>query len=210
MNTTTKLSWLIHPAAFAATLLLVVLAGLTAPREQTLGANLGLILVHGAWAWCGQIVFGLAALAGLLALALRRPLWQRLTLILGRSGLAFWLTYLPLALLVMQLNWGGLFLDEPRWRIPFTFGVVGVLLQIGLTLTNRPQITAAANLAFGLALWWALRSAGNVLHPEAPIGSEAGSIPLVFAVLLGLALLLAAQFSLWQWRRLTGAADEAQ
>jgi hypothetical protein len=36
-----------------------------APVEQTLGANVRLVYLHGAWVWVGIISFGLAALSGL-------------------------------------------------------------------------------------------------------------------------------------------------
>jgi hypothetical protein len=49
----------------------------------------------------------------------------------------FWLTYLPLSLLVQQMNWGGIFWDEPRWRISLMFGMVGLLLQVGLALVEN-------------------------------------------------------------------------
>lgn len=176
-----------------------VLVTLFGPVERTLGANLRLVVQHGAWVWAGKIAFALAGLAGLagLLLARRRPTWTGWSLALGRTGLAFWLTYLPLSLLVMQLNWGGLFLDEPRWKVPFTFGVVAVLLQVGLAVMSIDWLTCAANLAFGAALWVALGSATNVLHPDSPIfGGDSARIQWFFIILLALSLAVGAVFTL--------------
>lgn len=190
-----------QPIGLIVTLLALALAASFAPIERTLGVNLRLILVHGAWAWTGQIAFGLAAICALPGLLLRRAAWHDWSQAWGRTGMLFWLTYLPMSLLVMQLNWGGLFFDEPRWRIPFTFAVVGVLLQAGMLLINSPVFTSAGNLFFGAALWWSLRNAANVLHPDSPIGqSNSLNIQLAFGLLLALILLAALQIAAW-WKQ---------
>ena len=105
-------------------------------REKTLGSQVRLIYYHGAWVWTGKVAYALAALTGLAGLLLpaARPRLTAWSLALGRTGLVFWLTYLPLSLLVQQLNWGGIYWDEPRWRIPAAFWVATVLLQAALLL----------------------------------------------------------------------------
>lgn len=171
---------------------IIVIAVITAfgPAERTLGENLRLVVLHGAWVWAGKLLFAAAALAGLLGLILPKSLWSNLSLALGRSGLLFWLTYLPMSLIVQLQNWGGIFWDEPRWRVPLTFGVVGLLLQMGLWVLNQPRLTNLANLLFGITLWWQLGGITNVLHPDSPIfGSSASGIQLFFVVLLVLTLL---------------------
>lgn len=186
----TRLAWM------TLTLLAVILVTLLSPIEQTLGASIRIVYLHGAWVWAGLITFGLAALAGLLGLILRKG-WPGWSLALGRSGLFFWLTYLPMSLGVMQLFWGGFFFDEPRWRMPFTFAVVGVLLQAGIWLLNAPPLlTCLGNLGFGAALWWNTLTAEAILHPESPV-FQSGSprIQLFFAALVLLSLLFGAQLT---------------
>lgn len=187
--------WLLFVALLVATALVTFLG----PAERTLGANLRLVVLHGAWVWAGKAAFALAGLAGLVGLlwAKRRAALTGWSLALGRTGLAFWLTYLPMSLLVMQLNWGGLFFDEPRWRVPFTFGVVAVLLQAGLAVLRIDWLTCAANLAFGAALWAALGGAVNVLHPDSPIfGGDSARIQWFFIILLALSLAVGVVFTL--------------
>ncbi len=187
--------WLLFVALLVATALVTFFG----PAERTLGANLRLVVLHGAWVWAGKVAFALAALAGLVGLlwAKRRAALTGWSLALGRTGLAFWLTYLPMSLLVMQLNWGGLFFDEPRWRVPFTFGVVAVLLQAGLAVLRIDWLTCAANLAFGVALWAALGGAVNVLHPDSPIfGGDSARIQWFFIILLALSLAVGVVFTL--------------
>jgi len=138
----------------------------------------------------------LCVAVGLLGLALRRG-WPSWSLALGRTGLFFWLTYLPMSLWVMQLFWGGFYFDEPRWRVPFTFAVVAVLLQVGLWLLNTPDVlTCLGNLGFGAALWWNTLNAEAILHPESPVmNSNSPRIQVFFAVLVLLSLLFGAQLA---------------
>ncbi len=175
------------------TALAIALVSWLAPLERTLGDRSRLVYFHGAWVWAGKIAFGAAAAAGLAGLVKRGRVWQRVSLALGRTGMVFWLTYLPLSLYVQQVNWGGIFWDEPRWRIPLMFGIAGVLLQIGLVLINDTRLTCAANLVFGVALWWSLGNTQNVLHPDSPIlQSNATDIQVFFAALLLLAIVFGA------------------
>jgi len=204
MNVTRTKHFFWQPILLILTLLIIVLLTLFGPSEKTLGATLSLVLLHGAWVWTGKVCFGLAVLAGLTVLIWRtRVRWIQLTRALAYSGLFFWLTYLPMSLLVMQLSWGGFFFDEPRWRIPFLFGVIAVLLQVGLWLFNHPILTAIGNIAFGVALWWQLGGLQNVLHPEAPIAtSDSTNIQGYFLILLILSIIFGAQLTLWLYNRL--------
>jgi hypothetical protein len=168
-----------------------------APLEKTLGMNARLVYFHGAWVWAALITFVAAALMGLAGLLSRRVTLHHWSLALGRTAIVFWLAFLPMSLLVMQANWNGLFLDEPRFRVPLNFAIVGVLLQVGVSFFP-PVWASLANLVFGVALLAGLSSAGTVLHPESPIfGSGATGIQLYFA---GLVLLLA--MAAWQMARL--------
>lgn len=190
-----------RPALLLINILLIAVFTALGPMEQTLGASVRIVYLHGAWVWTAKIIFGLAALAGLAGLALpsrRRVRWQAWSQALGRTGLLFWVIYLPLVLLVMQMTWGGLFLDEPRWRVSLMLGIVAVLLQAALYLLNNPWVTSTANLLFGCTLWIMLDTAATELHPVSPIfGSDAVGIQIYFVVLVGLVLLLAAQVTDW-------------
>jgi len=176
--------------ALVVTIIIIAVITVFGPTERTLGENLRLVVLHGAWVWAGKLLFAAAALAGLIGLILPKSLWSNLSLALGRTGLLFWLTYLPMSLIVQLQNWGGIYWDEPRWRVPLTFGVVGLLLQLGLWVLNQPRLTNLANLLFGITLWWQLGGITNILHPDSPIfGSGASGIQVFFIALLVLTLL---------------------
>ncbi len=181
---------------FGLTLAAIALVTAFAPLEKTLGERIRLVYLHGAWVWAGKISFACAALAGLAALAFRTRKWADWSLALGRAGLVIWLTYLPMSLVVQQVNWGGIFWDEPRWRIPLAFGVAALLIQAALWLFNQPFIASAVNLVFGVALWWMLGGIENILHPDSPIfQSGSARIQVFFVLLLLLALFLAGQIT---------------
>jgi hypothetical protein len=92
-----------------------------------------------------------------------------------------------------------LFLDEPRFRNPLTFAIVGSLLQLGISLLDSPRLTGLGNLVFGVALWWVLGDTENILHPDSPIFTAGGalSIQMVFIILLGLGLVFGTLLAVW-------------
>jgi hypothetical protein len=171
-------------------LLVIALVVAFAPLEKTLGANVRVVYLHGAWVWAAMAAFIVAGLAGLLGLLSQRDGYHRWSLALGRAGLLFWITYLPISMWAMQANWNGLFLAEPRWRLALVFAVSGLLLQAGLTLVDRPAWASLGNLAYIALLLVALRFTKNVMHPPAPIlNSDAWRIQLYFTAILVLVLL---------------------
>jgi hypothetical protein len=179
-----------QPAGLVFTLLAVIFFTFFGPLEKTLGVNIRLVYLHGAWVWVGLAAFAAAAVAGLLGLVSRARLWHDYSRSLALTALIFWLTYLPISMLLMQINWGGFFFDEPRWRIPFTFAVIAVLLQSGLFLINHLMVSSIANLIFAAALFWSLNRVTSILHPDSPIfGSGSISIQVFFILLLFISLL---------------------
>jgi hypothetical protein len=164
-----------------------------APLERTLGGNARLVYFHGAWVWTALVVLVSAGLLGAAGLVSGRARLHELAQAAARTGLLFWVIFLLMSLQLMQANWNGLFLDEPRFRIPFNLAVVGLLLQGGLALLGRPALSSAAYAAFAVALVASMGGVQTVLHPEAPIAqSGSDTIRLFFFLLLGLQLLLAA------------------
>ena len=176
-------------------------AALTAlgPEEQSLGASVRVVYLHGAWVLTAEAALGLSALAGLLGILTRREQLHHWSAALARTGLFFWVTYLPLSLWSMQANWNGLFLGEPRFRLAVIFAVTGVLLQVGLTLLARPVFTSLFNLLFLVALRIGLSQAGYVMHPPpSPIfGSGIVSLQLFFIAVIFLSMVAAGFMTRW-------------
>jgi hypothetical protein len=169
------------------------------PEEASLGDNVRIVYLHAAWALTAEAALALAALTGLLGILRRGERMQRWSAAAGRTGIFFWVTYLPLSLWAMQANWNGLFLSEPRFRIAVIFAVAGVLVQIGASLLARPAVTCLLNFAYGIALWFTLSQADYVMHPPPSPIFNSGILSLELFFLTILFLTLAAGYFMTRW-----------
>jgi len=170
---------------FLITVVGIALLTLFGPEEKSLGSNVRIVYLHGAWVLTAEVAFIAAALAGLLGLILHRDIFHSWSAALGRTGLVFWLTYLPLSLIAMQTNWNGLFLAEPRFQLAIIFAVTGVLLQLGLWLFNISWLTSTANILYIIVLRVVFASAKNVMHPPpSPIFNSGLWNIIIFFILL--------------------------
>ena len=180
---------------FSITVIVIALLTLFGPEEKSLGSNVRIVYLHGAWVMAAEVAFIAAALAGLLGLVLRQDIFHAWSAALGRTGIVFWLTYLPLSLIAMQANWNGLFLAEPRFRIAMIFAVTGVLLQVGLWLFNISWLTSLANILYIIALRVVFATAQNVMHPPpSPIFNSGLWNIIIFFVVLNILAWVAGYF----------------
>jgi hypothetical protein len=180
---------------FIATIILIALLALFGPEEKTLGSNVRIVYLHGAWVLVAEVAFFAAAVAGAVGLIAKRVAWHRWSAALGRTGIFFWLTYLPLSLWAMESNWNGLFLSEPRFRLAAIFAVTGILLQVGLWIINIDWVTSLANILFIIVLRVAFSSASNIMHPPpSPIFNSGNYLIIGFFLAMILLTLVAAYF----------------
>ncbi len=180
---------------FFITVIAIALLTLLGPEEKSLGANVRIVYLHGAWVLTAEFAFFAAALAGLLGLLLRKDIFHAWSAALGRTGILFWITYLPLSLFAMQSNWNGLFLAEPRFRLAMIFAVTGILLQAGLWLFNISWATSLGNIIYIIVLRVVFSTADNIMHPPpSPIFNSGNYVIIGFFVGLNLLALLAAYF----------------
>ena len=186
---------------FIVTLLSIALFTTLGPAEHSLGTHVRIVYLHGAWVWASMAAFLFAGICGAIGLFTRRKIFHCWSSAFGRAGIFFWVTYLPLSLWAMQTNWNGLFLAEPRWKLALVFAISGLLLQVGLSLANKPYLTSALNLSYFIALMIALQNTANVMHPASPIlNSEAWRIQFYFSGLLLLTLLAVWQMARWWYK----------
>lgn len=188
-NTKSPIFW------FLFLLLAIIVMTFFGPEEQTLGSNVRLVYLHGAWVLTAELLFAAAALSGLIGIIMRREAFHRWSTALGRSGIIFWITYLPLSMWAMNANWNGLFLAEPRFRLAMTFAVVGLLLQLGLWLLNLDWLTSASNIIFIIVLRFIFATAENIMHPPpSPIFRSGNWNIIGFFVGLNLIVWISAYF----------------
>lgn len=179
--------------SFIATVIVIALLALFGPEERSLGANVKIVYLHGSWVLAAELAFIVAAIAGVAAFITKRDSLHGWSAALGRTGIFFWVTYLPLSLWAMQTNWNGLFLAEPRFRLALIFAVTGVLLQLGLWIMNTNWITSLANIIFIIVLRVIFSTADNVMHPPPSPIFNSGNYTIIgfFLALIALTLLAA-------------------
>jgi len=189
---------------FAVSVMLISLMAVFGPQEKSLGANVRIVYLHGAWVLAAEAAFIAAGIAGLFGLLTRRESFQRWSQALGRTGIVFWITYLPMSLWAMEANWNGLFLAEPRFRLALIFAVAGFLLQFGLWLMDSLPLTSAANLIFIVVLRLVFSTASYVMHPPpSPIFNSGLWNVILFFVALNLLAWVAAYFLTRWWLTLS-------
>lgn len=187
-----NLSWV----WFVASIIAIGILTAIGPAEHSLGTHIRIVYLHAAWVWASLAAFLLAGLCGGFGLLTRRSNLHKWSKAFGRTGLVFWLSYLPLSLLAMQSNWNGLFLAEPRWRLALVFSITGILLQVGLSLADKPILTSASNLGYLIALMITLVQTPYVMHPDSPIlNSEAWRIQAFFSGLVLVTLFAVVQMA---------------
>lgn len=185
-------------ALFFVTVIVIALLAFFGPEEQSLGANVRIVYLHGAWVLSAELAFVAAAIAGLIAFITKRDVFHRWSAALGQTGIFFWVTYLPLSLWAMESNWNGLFLSEPRFRLAVIFAVTGVLLQVGLWLINTHWITSIANIVYIVVLRVIFSSASNIMHPPPSPIFNSGNFAIIGFFLAMIALALLAAFFMTQ------------
>lgn len=194
---------------FLITLIAVIILVNFGPAEHSLGTHIRVVYLHGAWVWTALAAFLASAVFGAVGLITHRRSYHAWSQAFGRTGLIFWITYLPLSLWAMQSNWNGLFLAEPRWKLALVFGITEILLQVGATLADRSILTSALNLGYFLALLIAIGTTENVMHPAFPIlKSEAVRIQVFFFGLVLLIILMAWQIARWWYRFESNRAEQ--
>jgi len=150
---------------FLVIVILIAIIALFGPEEKSLGSNVRIVYLHGAWVITAEIALLLAGASSAMALITRRQVFHRWSAALGRTGIFFWVTYLPLSLWAMQANWNGLFL------------------------------IALANLAFIIVLRVVFATTANILHPPpSPIFNSGNYAIIGFFVTLIVLSLTASYF----------------
>ena len=180
------------------TFLAILLLTLLGPAEKSLGGNVRLVYLHGAWVLGCAGSFRGSWPAGAGCAALSPPISLCLVLRPGAHRFNF-LDHLSAAFHVgdagelERLVPGG-----TARRLALGFAIGGLLLQIGLALAGKPAWTALGNLFFCIVLLYAVTGVQNIMHPGSPIfSSEALLIQVYFISLFLLTLLATFWVALW-------------
>lgn len=171
-----------------------------APSDVTLAGTSKVVYLHGALVWTALLTLTAAGVLGCAALAAmfaqRGDVLHAWTLALGRTGILFWLAYIPVSMLASRMAWNAIFLAEPRYVTAFRVLAIGVIVQVIIILFNRPVVSSALHVAQAVVLWALLLNTPSVLHPDNPILGSTPSIQFFFGLIVlacGLAALQVAR-----------------
>lgn len=195
--------------ALAAILLAAALLVAVAPEERTLGAGIKVVYVHVALVWSGMAGLALAGALGLgvlvtasvrLHAGMRAVTWVALGLFI--AGLA-------MSALAARLNWGAVFLGEPRVAAALEVFALGVIVQVVNGWLPWLRARGALNMALVGVMAVRTMTITSVLHPTDPIGSSSScAIQTTFLAMFALCCLAGAWLVGYVLAR-RGAAQEA-
>ena len=181
-----------------------------APNDVTLAGTSKVVYLHGALVWTSLLALtaaGVAGLAALVAMRFKRDnVMHAWTLALGRTGLIFWVAYIPLSLLASRMAWNAVFLAEPRYTTAFRVLAAGIIVQAMVWLVNRPIVSSGLHAVLAGAIWELLLTTPSLLHPNNPILRSTPSIQFFF----GLIVLACGVAALQVARLMSGLAQSAR
>jgi hypothetical protein len=173
-----------------------------APTERTLGAGIRWVYVHVGLVWAGTLGLGIAAALGVAACASGRAALGTWTWATWRAGLAAFALGVVFSMVAARVNWGAVFLAEPRMAASLRFLALAAIIQVIAAWVARPRVTGALALATFALLLWLVGGAELVLHPRDPVRTAtSAAIQGTFA----LSFVLAAALTAWATVRLVPA-----
>jgi hypothetical protein len=166
--------------------LIILLLALMAPHDATLKEISPVVYVHGAMVWTAILTFTASGLIGLAALVWDREVLHAWSRALGRTGLLFWIVYLPLSMWASQATWNGIPLGDPRFRTAFQVLALATAFQIAATLWGpTSRLGSLLNAILAVVMWVLMLTTQDIMHPQNPMRSSAPTIQFFFALLLG-------------------------
>lgn len=187
------------PALLAGLAVVAAVVVWAIPPEAKLGETIRIVLLHGALARTGIVMLGLAAMAGGVALVLRRPGLDGVNRTLQTTALGVWVVYFASSIVATWMTWGvPVAWAEPRTQASIKILLLVVVFYLVTRYVAQPVLTQIANLVAGLAAFFLIRSAGAVQHPVNPVmGADAAIFPILFVTLWGLLTVMALLAARW-------------
>jgi hypothetical protein len=184
-----RLPWAILGGLLTAAAILVWLA----PEERTLGQGIKPVYLHVALTWAGMAGLSVAGLLGLGVLLSGHEALQRWSGTIGWVALALFAAGLGMSMVAARVNWGGVFLAEPRYRSAARVLALGLAVQMGGQWLPWVRVRGLLSALLAAFLGWSTATTPSVLHPEnAARASSSAAIQSTFFGLFILACLAGA------------------
>jgi len=147
----------------------IVLLLWLAPAEKTLGTGIRAVYLHVGLIWTGIAAFSIAGLLGLLVLwrgDARLDGWAQTV---GWVACGFFAAGFLSSMLASSINWGGIFLAEPRNRSALLVLCVALIAQIWCSWPVWPRSKGLFRVVLVAVFVWSDLTTPLVLHPQDPI-----------------------------------------
>lgn len=165
----------------------VVLLLWLAPAEKSLGTGMRAVYLHVGLIWTGIAGFVAAGLLGALVLWRDDSRLERWAQTVGWVATAFFASGFLSSMLASAINWGGVFLAEPRNISALMVISVALIVQIGGSWPIWTRLKGLLRIALVVIFAWSNLTTPLVLHPENPIGTSTSTA--IQASFLGVFLL---------------------
>ncbi len=175
-------------AGITLSLLAGMLLILISPSDKQLGWVLKLIYLHGALVINGLILFTATGLIGIVSL-FRKSNFILLLLAIEKTAIIFWVAATLIGNLTSQLAWGGIFWDEPRFKVTIIVSLISMSVYFLSTAIETSEIISLFGIGLSLSVWLLLMQAGKVMHPENPFSISEPSLIYFFIIITSVVLL---------------------
>lgn len=137
--------------------------------------------------WAGTLTLGVAGVGGLVVLVSGRPTAASRVRATWRAGLVAFALGIGFSMVAARVNWGAVFLAEPRMAASLRFLAVAVIIAVIAAWVQRPRVTAfLASATFALLLW-DVGGAQLIMHPRDPVRTATSPI-IQWTFVLGFAI----------------------
>jgi hypothetical protein len=191
-------------AAWGVLIGLFLLIGLViwlAPSELTLGRGIRTVYLHVGLIWAGLACFVAAGFLGVAVALSGQGRWLRWMRIVGWAGVIMYGAGIGMSMVASQVNWGAVFLQEPRMAAALNGLAIAIIVQIVISWLPVKRLSGVLAVLLVILLFWMNRQASLVLHPPNPIGtSPSQRIQMTFFAMFVLCSLVAV-WVVWFLRR---------
>jgi len=140
-----------------------------APAEKTLGTGMRSVYLHVGLIWTGIAGFGISGLLGLWVLVRNDARLDGWAQTVAWVACGFFAAGFLSSMLASKINWGGVFLDEPRNRSALMVLCVALIVQIWGSWPVWPRLKGLFRMALVVIFAWSNLTTPLVLHPQNPI-----------------------------------------
>ncbi len=170
-----RAGWQIPVTAWGVLIGLFLLIGLViwlAPSELTLGQGIRTVYLHVGLTWAGLVCFVAAGLLGVAMVLSGQPRWLRWIRITGWVGVIMYGAGIGMSMVASKVNWGAVFLQEPRMAAALNGLAIAVIVQIVISWLPLKRLSGVLVILLVILLFWMNWRASLVLHPPNPIGTS--------------------------------------